>query len=67
MQREHRIAHAKNYALLVNKTPVDDILDELRHAHSTCSQRIKGKPIYIAPCLRVISSLSALKYTSPPR
>jgi hypothetical protein len=30
MQREHRLALAKNYVLLVNKTPVDDILDELR-------------------------------------
>jgi hypothetical protein len=30
MQREHRLALAKNYALLVSETPVDDILDELR-------------------------------------
>jgi hypothetical protein len=27
---EHRLALTKNYVLLVNKTPVDDILDELR-------------------------------------
>jgi hypothetical protein len=30
MQREHRLALAKNYVLLVSETPVDDILDELR-------------------------------------
>jgi uncharacterized protein YlbG (UPF0298 family) len=30
MQQEHRLALAKNYVLLVNETPVDDILDELR-------------------------------------
>jgi hypothetical protein len=65
---QHRIAHAKNYALLVNKTPVDDILDELRQQkivneeqrefiarHSTH----KGRTL--------ISSLSAFKYTSLPR
>ena len=30
MQREHNVALTKNYVLLVNETPVDDILDELR-------------------------------------
>ena len=30
MQREHRLALAKNYVLLVSETPVDDILDEPR-------------------------------------
>ena len=30
MQREHRLALIKKYVLLVNETPVDDILDELR-------------------------------------
>ena len=30
MQSEHKLALAKHYVLLVNKTPVDDILDELR-------------------------------------
>ena len=30
MQSEHKLALAKNYVLLVNETPVDDILDELR-------------------------------------
>jgi hypothetical protein len=30
MQREHRLALTKKYVLLVNETPVDDILDELR-------------------------------------
>ena len=29
MQREHRLALTKNYVLLVNETPVDDILDDL--------------------------------------
>ena len=29
MQQEHRLALTKNYELLVNETPVDDILDEL--------------------------------------
>ena len=30
MQSAHRLALTKNYVLLVNETPVDDILDELR-------------------------------------
>jgi len=30
MQSEHNVALTKNYVLLVNETPVDDILDELR-------------------------------------
>ena len=30
MQSEHKLALTKNYVLLVNETPVDDILDELR-------------------------------------
>jgi hypothetical protein len=30
MQSEHRLALTKNYVLLVNETPVDDILDKLR-------------------------------------
>ena len=30
MQREHRVTLTKNDVLLVNETPVDDILDELR-------------------------------------
>jgi hypothetical protein len=30
MQQEHRLALTKNYVLLVNENPVDDILDELR-------------------------------------
>ena len=29
MQQEHRLALTSNYVLLVNETPVDDILDEL--------------------------------------
>jgi hypothetical protein len=29
MQQEHRLALTKNYVLLVNENPVDDILDEL--------------------------------------
>ena len=29
MQREHRLALTKNYVLLVNETPVDEVLDEL--------------------------------------
>jgi hypothetical protein len=29
MQQEHRLALTKNYELLGNETPVDDILDEL--------------------------------------
>jgi hypothetical protein len=34
---------------------------------SNIFQRIKGKHISIVPCLRVISSFSAFRYTSPPR
>jgi hypothetical protein len=30
MQSEHKLALTKNYVLLVNESPVDDILDELR-------------------------------------
>ena len=30
MQREHRLALTKTYVLLVNETPVDEILDEFR-------------------------------------
>ena len=30
MQSEYKLALTKNFALLVNETPVDDILDELR-------------------------------------
>jgi hypothetical protein len=30
MQQEHRLALTKNYVLLGNEIPVDDILDELR-------------------------------------
>jgi hypothetical protein len=30
MQSEHKLALTKNYVLLVNETPVDDILDELK-------------------------------------
>ena len=30
IQREHRLALIKKYVLLVNETPVDDILNELR-------------------------------------
>ena len=29
MQQEHRLALTNNYELMVNETPVDDILDEL--------------------------------------
>ena len=30
MQQEHRLALTKNYVLLVNETPVDVIMDEIR-------------------------------------
>ena len=30
MQSEHRLSLTKNYVLMVNETPVDDILDKLR-------------------------------------
>ena len=30
MQKEHRLALTKNYVLLVNETPVDVIMDEIR-------------------------------------
>jgi hypothetical protein len=37
MQREHRLALTKNYALLVNETPADDILDEF-HQHQIVNE-----------------------------
>jgi len=31
MQQEHKVALTKNYVLLVNEIPVDEILDDLEH------------------------------------